>query len=318
MAVARTTMEVLAGPEARLQWDETIRNLFGAVEMTIPSRAGFSGKVNVSAFGEVAITSVVSSGEEAVRKAGHIAAHEKPSYVLAFVQKGAVAIEQAGRQCTAGPGSFVLFDLQRPYRYTHPDWSEVFSVKVPGAALRSRVANLEQRLIRLCAADRGIGRVLKDSLESLARESSAISDLVSASLANRIVDLVAVGVDAENDDLPLGESVTRSAIFRRALSYMDLHLGDMELDPARIAQATGISVRYLHRIFKEHTHSVGDMLRQRRLARSYEALVASPVAPIKDIAYRYGFRSHAHFCASFRREFDMSPSDVRQRRGVVS
>src|SRR6185437_435841 len=105
--------------------------------------------------------------------------------------------------------SFVLFDLQRPYRYAHPDWSEVFSVRIPGAALRSRVANLEQRLAMSRTADHGLGRVLRDALESLARESATMPELVAASLANRIVDLVAVGLEASDDDMPLGQSATR-------------------------------------------------------------------------------------------------------------
>ena len=314
MASTHTMMEVLAGPEARLQWDQTIRGLFGAVEMAIPSRAGFSGKADVASVGEVDITTIVSSGEDALRSPRHISADEKHSYVLAFVKKGAVSIQQAGRRCTVLPGSFALFDLQRPYRYSHPDWSEVFSVKIPGVPLRSRVANLEQRLATIRAADHGIGRVLRDSLESLARESFAIPELVGSNLASRIVDLVAVGLEAGDDEIPIGESVSRSAIFRRALTFIDMHLGNPDLGPTEIAQVVGISVRYLHRIFGERGCSVGDVLRARRLARGYEALLGSPGLPVKDIAFRCGFRSHAHFCASFRRQYQLAPTEVRRMR----
>ena len=315
MASTHAMMEVLAGPEARLQWDHTIRGLFGAVEMAIPSRAGFSGKADATSFGEVDITTIASSGEDAVRTPRHISTDEKHAYVLAFVKEGAaVSIQQAGRRCTISPGSFALFDLQRPYRYAHPDWSEVFSVKVPAMPLRSRVANLERQLATVRAADHGLGRVLRDSLESLARESSAIPELVGANLATRIVDLVAVGLAAGDDDVPIGESVSRSAIFRRALTFIDMHLGDPDLDPPEIARAVGISVRYLHRVFGERGCSVGDVLRLRRLATGYEALLASPGLPVKDIAFRCGFRSHAHFCASFRRQYALVPTEVRRLR----
>jgi AraC-like DNA-binding protein len=317
MVSTHAAVEVRAGPEARLQWDETIRSIFGAVQMSIPSRAGFAGRVKVASFGEVDLTNVVSSGEEAVRTPRHISVDERPAYVIAFVRRGEVTIQQAGRRCTARPGSFVLFDLQRPYHYAHPDASEVFSVKIPGAPLRARVARLEQMLATVRAADSGIGSVLRDSLESLARESSSIPDLVAANLASRIIDLVAVGLEAY-DDLPLGDSGTRQAIYKRALSVIDLHLGDPDLTPAAIAKAVGISARYLHRVFEEQTSTVGDLLRQRRLARGHEALLASPRAPIKEIAYRCGFRSHAHFCSAFKKEFKLAPSDVRELRATAS
>jgi transcriptional regulator GlxA family with amidase domain len=176
------------------------------------------------------------------------------------------------------------------------------------------LANVERRLATLRAADRGVGRVVRDSLESLARESIAIPEVLGANLANRIVDLVAIGLEADDDDVPVGESVSRSAIFKRALTFIDMYLGNPDLDPPEIAQMVGISVRYLHLVFAERGCSVSDVLRLRRLARGHEALLASPGLSVKDIAFRCGFRSHAHFCASFRRRYDLAPTEVRRLR----
>jgi AraC-like DNA-binding protein len=315
MEAINLKIEVQAGREARLCWDDTIGTLFGAVDMAIPSRAGFSGRVDAVSFGEMALTTVESSGEEASRTARHITRDERAACVLSFVQQGTVSLRQAGRECTLAPGSFVLFDLQRPYRYSHRERSKVFSARIPSAALESRVAHLDRWLAVPRSAECGIGRVVRDALESLQRESSGIPGAAGADLANRIVDLVAVGLEAGDDDAPAAsEPGGRGAIFRRALTFMDAHLGEFALNPARIAEAVGISVRYLHRVFEEQNCSVSDVLWRRRLARGYEVLQASPRAPIKDIAFRCGFRSHAHFCASFRREYQIAPTDVRWGR----
>jgi len=316
MEAGCVNVEAAAGPAGLLRWNETIGRVFGAVDMKIPGGAGFSGRARVTSFGEVDVTHVACSGEDASRRPQHIARDAKDFHVLAFVRKGAVAIRQAGRECVATAGSSVLFDLQRPYHYVHADWSEVLSVKIPGDALRSRLRCPEGRLIDLRDAGKGLGRVVRDSLESLVRESESVPPLLRAQLANRIVDLVAIGLESENHDAPVGESASRSALYRRALAFIDNHLADPDLDPARIAAAVGISVRYLHRIFEEQSRSVGAVLRARRLSLSYEALLASRAAPIKEMAYRFGFRSHAHFCTAFRQEFAQTPSDVQLGRAA--
>lgn len=311
-------VETMAGPAARRRWDDAIWHLFGAVEMNIPDRATFSGRAKVASFGEVDVTHISSSGEDAWRKPQHISNDERNFHVLAFIERGSVAIRQAGRECLATPGSFVLFDLQRPYRYVHSDWSEVLSVKIPGNALRSRLSGIDSRLVALRDAKRGLGRVIRDSLESLSRESASIPEPMGAHLTNRIIDLIAIGLEAGDGDLPVGESASRSALYQRALAFVDNHLSDPGLNPARVAAGIGISVRYLHRIFAEGDRSVGRAVMERRLVRSYEALLASPTLPVKEVAFRFGFRSQAHFCAAFRRAFESTPTDLRLGRSTFS
>ena len=52
-------------------------------------------------------------------------------------------------------------------------------------------------------------------------------------------------------------------------SYIDDHLGESDLTPARIAAAHSISVRTVYSLFAEVGAPVSAYIRQRRLSRSY-------------------------------------------------
>jgi len=52
-------------------------------------------------------------------------------------------------------------------------------------------------------------------------------------------------------------------------------------------------------------------VRRERLARCLEDLRRPTGGSVTEIAFRWGFRDAAHFARVFKREFDMTPSDVR-------
>jgi AraC-like DNA-binding protein len=96
-------------------------------------------------------------------------------------------------------------------------------------------------------------------------------------------------------------------------NYIEEHLEDAALTPGVIAHANGISLRYLHQLFRSMEMSVSEWLRMRRLQRCYELLTSPEHATrsITDIAYSVGFSSSSHFSNLFRAAFGVRPSDVR-------
>jgi AraC-like DNA-binding protein len=56
---------------------------------------------------------------------------------------------------------------------------------------------------------------------------------------------------------------------------------------------------------------VAGLVRRERLARCYEDLELSSGGSVTEIAFRWGFRDAAHFSRVFKREFEVTPSEVR-------
>jgi transcriptional regulator GlxA family with amidase domain len=107
----------------------------------------------------------------------------------------------------------------------------------------------------------------------------------------------------------------RQARLRSVKAYVEANLSDPDLSLEAIARNNGISLRYLHQLFRQTDESASEWLRLRRLQRCRD-LLASPrhaTRSITDIAYSMGFSSSSHFSTLFRAQFGQRPSDVRGR-----
>ena len=93
---------------------------------------------------------------------------------------------------------------------------------------------------------------------------------------------------------------------------MRANLQDPALGPETIARAHAISVRALHALFEEAPESVAGLVRRERLARCLEDLELPSGGSVTEIAFRWGFRDAAHFSRVFKREFELTPSEVRR------
>jgi AraC-like DNA-binding protein len=109
------------------------------------------------------------------------------------------------------------------------------------------------------------------------------------------------------------------------MEYVELHLTDPDLLPEVIARAHRISVRCLHKLFKEESTTVGRWILRRRLEECRRDLMRNGRGSrtIAAVAGRWGFLSAAHFSRVFRSAYGMSPREWRDmagrggRRGVT-
>jgi len=105
---------------------------------------------------------------------------------------------------------------------------------------------------------------------------------------------------------------------RRALEEMDQHLDDPRLDRKQLAEAAGVGVRTLCRLFERYLHkSPIRCLIARRLERA-QALLSMPTLSIKEIAERCGFTNADFFTRSFRKHCGATPRVFRQERKGAS
>lgn len=84
-----------------------------------------------------------------------------------------------------------------------------------------------------------------------------------------------------------------------------------DLTASMIAEALGCSRSHLYRLFDGDGMSVGEHLRQVRLAHAHRLLQCERDANIADIAYRSGYSDVTAFGKAFKRQYGMSPGDHR-------
>jgi AraC-like DNA-binding protein len=311
MSVVYSSQE-LSGNKERA-WEAVISKIYVSVDMRIGRNPNFAGEIIQSSFHDLDLTRARVDNELVRRTPSNIARDPSDSCVVMLVRRGTVTISQFGREADIEPDCFSILDLDSPYIHRHAAASDVYLIKIPKAAMWSRFREIQTH----CAVSRpigaGIGRIAADLIPSLSKYISETGEEAAACLAAQFIDILGLVFEVQPIDHPVGPSLARNAVRRRAVAYIDSRLCRPELDPAEIAAAVGVSVRYLHRSFEDIDSSVSTYIRSRRLFLC-RAKLADPrydLVRISDLARQHGFFNQSHFASSFKKEFGHSAREAR-------
>jgi AraC-like DNA-binding protein len=166
------------------------------------------------------------------------------------------------------------------------------------------------------------GRVLRDNMSNLLARyildvGKALPYLPATAMAG-VTQATMEITAACLQSLTVGSWEMNSAVVlamrRRVERYIESQLEDPDLTPASVARACDMSRSTLYRMFEPHG-GVMVHIKRRRLARIRAILVANvDMRSLAEISEDFGFQSGAHFSREFRREFGVSPSDIRGER----
>lgn len=306
MGIVYSASDLLGDKERA--WEALISELYASVDIRLDGTRTFTGEIAQSTLHDMNLTRARVETEFVRRTRRHIARDPTDRCIFMLVRRGTVAISQFGRQASITADCFSILDLDAPYIHEHVTPSDVHFVEVPKAVLRSRFRDIQSH----CAVPRpvgtGISRIAADLITSLDRNVGEMRGEAAGCLAAQLVEILGLVFEAEAADMPDGPSLARNAIRRRALAFIDRHLGDPDLDPAAIAGAIGVSMRYLQRAFEDVDDTVSGSIRARRLAACRDKLLDRrfDLLRISDLARRHGFSNECHFAASFKKAFGLS------------
>jgi AraC-like DNA-binding protein len=297
-------------------WQAALCDTYVNVDTAVSDRADYRGFVRAAQFGAVTITDTLLSSQEIRRRRKHLAKVDKDCYYLQFIQRGRINVIQERHELASNSALGTLFYASEPYHLQCLQEVRAYYVEIPRESL---IARLDNKDIPVCvnfSTGAGLGRVAADFCLSIASESDAISEADKAQLGDDLLDLVARALDRGSRGEPI-EHALQKARLHTIKSYIDQNLGNPVLSLNSIARNNGISVRYLHYLFRQEDISPADWIWNRRLQRCYD-LLAPPAAAdrsITDIAYSAGFSSSSHFSTMFKAKFGLRPTDVR--KGII-
>jgi acetamidase/formamidase/AraC-like DNA-binding protein len=203
------------------------------------------------------------------------------------------------------------------------DWSIVFQrdmravvLSVTSEALHGRLSGRPRLGEPRVVPPSGFADVFARLMDATARTLDTLSDAEWNAVTQSLVDLLltlAHQLAASTSDA--GSSATQSALLHRICQTIERRLDDPGLVPARVAQAEGISERYLQKLFETVGDNFTHYVRERRLQRAWADLSNPSEAhrSISEIAYAYGFGDSAHFSRAFRHRFGLPPREFRQQ-----
>ncbi|WP_225117921.1 acetamidase/formamidase family protein [Bradyrhizobium sp. BRP22] len=205
----------------------------------------------------------------------------------------------------------------------HGDWSLMFQrdmraiiLSVTAEALHGRMIGRPTASEARIVAPGGLADVLSRVLDATSRTLETLNDVEWATVAQSLVDLLlTLAHQSGSPASDVAGTATQAAILHRICQTIERNLDDPELAPSRVAQAEGISERYLQKLFEGVGDNFSHYVRERRLQRAWADLSnpAQAHQSISEIAYRYGFSDSAHFSRAFRHRFGLPPREFRQQ-----
>ncbi|MFK0334815.1 helix-turn-helix domain-containing protein [Rhizobium sp. NPDC090275] len=132
-----------------------------------------------------------------------------------------------------------------------------------------------------------------------------------ARVAEATIHMLAAVLAPSHDKLAQAQAPIDAVITTRAIRAIDAKLADPGLSPEYLCKSVGVSRSRLYRIF-EPAGGISNYIRRRRLLETRRALADSAnVHSIAQIAENMGFTDPSTYSRMFKREFGLSPKEVR-------
>jgi AraC-like DNA-binding protein len=155
-----------------------------------------------------------------------------------------------------------------------------------------------------------VGRLLVDFLGAIDRDIDQMTMAHAEVFSRSLVELLKASLGPE-DAPSLAPDLLEHVSKARIRHYIAANLSDRLLTPERICRDVGISRASLYRLF-EPEGGVANYILACRLERASKSIKdPNEFRNLHQIAVSLGFRSGAELSRSFKRRFEVTPSDLR-------
>lgn len=311
MSVCEFTSESYSETDRYAAWQDLL-NAFGLRSTFLPTAHALYANASHRNSSEGIVIAKLAAGAQTLSPLPH---HADLPLVLLALEDGAT-LKIGGSRQPVPVGDLVVLPRRGGWEVGFDREMHAVVLSVASAAYHGRKIRLlpfgEARVLHA----EGLAAVLARALEAAAQSLETLSQgewaTINQTLAELLLALVRQPLAAGFDT---GGTTTQAATLHRIYQTIERRLDDPDLTPAHVAQAEGISERYLQKLFEGAGDNFTHYLRERRLHHTWAEL-SSPAnthQSVSEIAFRWGFNDAAHFSRSFRERFGVSPREFRRQ-----
>jgi len=257
------------------------------------------------------------SASHRIQRTARQADHASDEFLMISLQeRGACRLSQRQGEVELAQGDIGVLDSVQAFDIDFPGDVERRMVLLPRALLQARLPAFRHlsgphRL----AGDHALTRVLAETLSALTSREDDLGDTLANTLLGSMADLLAIRFAQVHNSAP---ALNGEASFLRICRYIDDCSSEPGLTPAGIAQAHGMSLRTLQRLFHRHgTPGLGieAHIVEHRLLRAHRLLSQGTARNVSEAAFAAGFSDLSHFTRRFQGRFGITPSAVLRQTG---
>ncbi|MFC4008465.1 helix-turn-helix domain-containing protein [Nonomuraea purpurea] len=299
-------------------WRTVVCDTLGPLDLKIDPDAPLRGEIESGQLGSVGVGRVRTSTPHSVHRTPGLIRRDSPElYRVVLAMTGSPRLAQDGRYAQLSRGEFAIYDFTRPYELAYDSAVQLAVFSLPRDLLALPSGSVDALTAVPITAESGTAALAVPLLhrvavdletyrpDSAARLSTVVTDLITTALAERAEQTRSLPQDSRQRMLLL-----------KVHAFIEQRLGEVDLDPATVAQAHHVSVRYLHRLFESESTTVAAWIRQRRLERCRAELAAGGTLSVSEIGARWGLPDSAHFSRLFKRAYGMPPAEYRCANAV--
>jgi AraC-like DNA-binding protein len=255
-----------------------------------------------------------SSSPAKISRSGRYLADGNDDVVVAVNRTGTVNIVCSGREQSLREGEAIVLSGGEAASFHRTSMGRSFTLRVPRAMFEQTAVSLDDALMRPIPGDRGALRLLVDYAGWLLNTGSTIDRQLRNVSVRHVRDLLALAVGPSADFADTARTRgLRAARLKLAKSYIVAHSHRRDISVGTLAASLSVTPRYVQRLFETDGTTFSEYLIGQRLARAHR-LLCEPSAnqtAISTIAYDAGFGDLSYFNRCFRRQYGLTPREVR-------
>ena len=257
----------------------------------------------------------------AARDRRHVAGDSQSEFALS-INTGPAPwhVSQRGRELAPRPGEGVLYKVHGdPNEFRFRSDGGWISISLPESDLLARIPNAQDLvLVPIDPASPAL-RHLHRYAEILFGQNDIHRDPeLTAFVKTTLFDLVALVLGAHRDEADLaGMRGLRAARLAQILAGIKQGFSEPDFSPQTLATRTGLSPKYIQKLFHETGTSFTERVLDLRLRKAHQMLADfhNDRGRISDIAFACGFNEVSYFNRCFRRRYGETPTQARTGRG---
>jgi AraC-like DNA-binding protein len=275
---------------------------------------GFRAEVSAENLGDMRVATVTSDPHAVFRSPQMIRTAPDDDLFVNLAIRGSAVVAQDGREAVLRPGDFTVYDSARPCLISCPDPFRLVVLKVPRSLFIAHCPLLPGTTATTVRGDRGVGALFSSLLRGVPAHAAGLQPETVRQVGVSVLELLATALCEQESGARL--ALPREAQLWRARRYITGHLGDPDLSPSAVAEALGLSVRYLHALFRAEQSTPYGWILERRLEQAARLLVDPRQAgrSVTDIAFTVGFKDSSHFSRAFKDRYGVGPRGYRDNR----
>jgi len=255
-----------------------------------------------------------SSSPAKISRSGRYLADGNDDVVVAVNRTGFVDVASGGREQSLREGDAIVLSGGEAASFHRTSMGRSFTLRVPRAMFEQTVVSLDDALMRPIPRERGALRLLVDYAGWLLNAGFSIDQQLRNVSVRHLQDLLALAVGPSTDFADTARTRgLRAARLKLAKSHIVAHSHRREISVGSLAATLNVTPRYVQRLFEADGTTFSEYLMGQRLARAHRLLCepGASYAAISTIAHDVGFGDLSHFNRRFRRQYGLTPRELR-------